>query len=135
MGCDGVFLRSFAMLNRFETPWVAILCYTGVAIIFLWTGSFGTLLTINVFFGRFMDILNAVSLWVLRRKHPDMHRPVKMLGYPVTLVFVIALTVLLAAQVPPMEIVWALVLCAIAVPVYAVAWAWHHRHGSQPHQP
>ena len=130
MGRDGVFLRSFGSLQkRFGTPWVAIICYAVVAIIFLWTGSFYTLLMMNVFFGRFMDLLIAVSLWWLRRKHPEMERPLKMWGYPVTLILVIALTAFLASQIDPMQIVWALVLCAIAVPVYAIAWAWNKRSG------
>lgn len=128
MGRDGVFLRSFGLLHKkYETPWVAILCYTAVGIVFLWTGSFYTLLMMNVFFGRFMDILIAVSLWWLRRKHPEMERPLKMWGYPVTLILVIALTAFLASQIDPMQIVWALVLCAIAIPVYAVAWLWNNK--------
>lgn len=129
MGRDGVFLRSFGNLHqRYATPWVAIICYTGVSLIFLWTGSLYTLLMMNVFFGRFMDLLIAASLWVLRRKQPEMERPVKMWGYPVTLILVLALTALLASQIDPMQIVWALVLCAIAVPVYAIAWAWNKHH-------
>jgi len=131
MGRDGVFLRSFATLHkRYGTPWVSIASYTGVGIIFLWTGQFGTLLMMNVFFGRFMDLLIAVSLWWLRRKQPDMERPLKMWGYPVTLILTILLTAFLASQIDPMQIVWALVLCAIAVPVYFLAWLWNKHRGT-----
>lgn len=122
MGRDGVFLSVFGKAHqKYGTPYIATICYCAFSVILLWMGNFTTLLMMCVFIARIMDALIAISLAVLRKRQPDMERPIKMKGYPVTLILVTALTIFLAAQVPGKQILFSLLLCAIGIPVYFIS--------------
>lgn len=121
MGRDGVYPFLMAKTHpKYDTPYVAISFYGIFAIVLLWLGSFSTLLMMCVFIARVMDVLVAASLMVLRKKFPEMPRPFKMKGYPVTLFIAIALCLFLAFQVPVQQMVYSIVLCIVGLPVYFI---------------
>lgn len=128
---DGSYPYPLAKVHpKTDTPYVAIGCYAVFAIILLWLGSFTTLLGMCVFIARIMDVFVALSLAILRKKRPDMERPFKMLGYPVTLVIAIVLCIIFACQVPAERILLSVILCAIGIPVYFVTQFVNKRHAA-----
>ncbi|MFR3751193.1 MAG: APC family permease [Enterocloster sp.] len=69
MSQNGLMFKSFGRLhNRYNTPYIPTLFICLTALIFVWTGSFGTLLGINVFAGRILECIVCLSLLVLRKK-------------------------------------------------------------------
>ena len=118
---DGSFPYPLAKVHpKTSTPYVAISCYALFAVLLLWLGNFTTLLGMCVFIARIMDVFVALSLAVLRKKRPDLDRPFKMIGYPVTLLIAIVLCVVFACQVPLERILLSVILCAVGVPVYFI---------------
>ena len=69
---------------RAGTPGVATALQTGVALILLWTGSFENLIIYAGVGLSIFSMLAVSSIYVLRLKRPDMHRPFRTPGYPVT---------------------------------------------------
>jgi APA family basic amino acid/polyamine antiporter len=85
MARDGLFFKSLAGVHkRYHTPHKAIIAMGVWSIILSLWGSFEKLFTYVVlgewvFFG-----MTAAAVIVLRKKKPDLHRPYKTFGYPVT---------------------------------------------------
>src|SRR5207244_10218361 len=74
--------------------------------------------------------LAAAAVFVLRRRRPDLPRPVRVLGYPVVpLLFVLASLLILgnALREHPAATGFAFLIIALGVPVYS--W-WTRRRGS-----
>jgi APA family basic amino acid/polyamine antiporter len=83
---DGVFLESAGRVHpRFGTPHVAImlLCVWSLILLFGSGGRIGTLLSGVVFADWIFFGLGAASVFVLRRRRPDVERPYRVWGYPV----------------------------------------------------
>jgi APA family basic amino acid/polyamine antiporter len=85
MAKDGLFFRAMASVHpRFRTPHVSILVVGGWSILLGMSGTFEQLLR-YVIFGHWIFMGLAVSaVFVLRKKRPDLVRPYRALGYPVT---------------------------------------------------
>ncbi len=96
MARDGVFFRSLAVVSpRFGTPALAITATAVWSAVLAATGSFEQLLTYVVFTGWFFYGLGATSVFVYRRRQPDLHRPFRVPGYPVTPMLFVASAALL----------------------------------------
>lgn len=136
MGRDGVFPKSFGKIHpKYETPYVSICVYSAFAIILVLSGSFYTLLMMGTFIGRLLEVLVATSLVVLRKKHPEMERPLKMWGYPATIIIVILLTTTLAFLVPPKEMLYGLVLASTSIPAYIIFSYLRKKSNNTPQMP
>jgi APA family basic amino acid/polyamine antiporter len=89
------FLILFSILGAANqnmlTPHVSIIAITIWSIILTLTGSFQQLFT-YVIFGEWIFFgLTVAAVIVLRKKRPDLHRPYKTWGYPITpIIFVLA---------------------------------------------
>jgi APA family basic amino acid/polyamine antiporter len=85
MAKDGLFFRKMASVHpKFHTPHVSILVVGTWSIILSLSGTFEQLLR-YVVFGHWIFMGLAVSaVFVLRKKRPDLRRPYRTLGYPVT---------------------------------------------------
>ncbi|OGD29326.1 MAG: hypothetical protein A2Y56_10625 [Candidatus Aminicenantes bacterium RBG_13_63_10] len=85
MARDGLFFKSLAGIHpKFHTPHLAIIAMGVWSIVLSLWGSFEKLFTYVilgewVFFG-----MTAAAVIVLRKKRPDLKRPYKTFGYPVT---------------------------------------------------
>lgn len=91
MARDRVFFRKMADVHpRFGTPAVAIFWSSIWAMCLAATGTFEQLLTYVVFVGWIFYGLGAVSIFVYRRREPDMVRPFRVPGYPVTPILFVA---------------------------------------------
>ncbi len=94
MARDGVFFRRFAEIHpHYGTPATAIVWSAICALVFAATGTFEELLTYVVFAGWIFYALGAASIFVYRRRHPEMPRPFRVPGYPWTpWLFILAAT-------------------------------------------
>jgi N-acyl-D-aspartate/D-glutamate deacylase/amino acid transporter len=92
MARDGVFFQKLAEVHpRFRTPAFAIVAGSAWAAILAASGTFEQLLTYVVFAGWNFYGLGAMSIFVYRRRAPEMARPFRVPGYPLTpLLFVLA---------------------------------------------
>jgi APA family basic amino acid/polyamine antiporter len=85
LGQDGAFLPSAGKVHpRFGSPHIALVMLGGWSLVLLIAtrGRIGTLLSGVVFADWIFFGLGAASVFVLRRTHPKLHRPYRVLGYP-----------------------------------------------------
>jgi basic amino acid/polyamine antiporter, APA family len=128
---DGLFFRKFAEIHpRNQTPSFAILAQCACAAVLLITGSYETLVDYAMFALWLSYALMVAGVIVLRRKRPDLPRPYRMWGYPVTPVLFLAITawflinLLITRPIPSLA---SLALIATGIPVYFL-WmrrGWH----------
>jgi APA family basic amino acid/polyamine antiporter len=124
MARAGQFPRVAARLSkRGGTPLVATALQTGVALLLLWSGSFENLI---IYAGLGLSIFSALavsSIYVLRLKHPELDRPFRTPGYPVTpavfLLVTLALALATARQHPQVALYVVLSILA-GVPIYHI---------------
>jgi len=90
---DGLFFRRFATVHpRHQTPSFAIIAQAVWAAVLLVTGSFESLLDYAMFALWLSYGAMVAGVIVLRVKRPDLERPYRMWGYPVTPVLFLAIT-------------------------------------------
>ena len=91
---DGLFFARFGEIHpRFETPGFAIVCGGIWTAILVLSGSYDTLYSYAILAGWIFYTMSVTAVMVLRRKLPDLHRPYRMWGYPVTLWLFVAVSV------------------------------------------
>ncbi len=83
MSRDGFLPSQAARVNKGGTPIIALLATVLLVIIFALSGTFETLLAIAAFLGLAGDSVVYLSLFILRRKEPDLPRPYRAYGYPI----------------------------------------------------
>jgi len=83
MSCDGLFFRQGAKVNPGGTPTVALFLSTIVGVLFV-LGTFELVIDMLSFFFVVNYALSYYSLFVLRKKEPEMPRPYRAWGYPWT---------------------------------------------------
>jgi APA family basic amino acid/polyamine antiporter len=83
MSCDRLFFRQAAKVNKGGTPVLALLLSTTVGIVFI-LGTFERVIAMLSFFFVANYTLSYVSLFILRKREPDMPRPYRAWGYPWT---------------------------------------------------
>ena len=84
MADDRLFFRGVAHIHpRFKTPSVAIVLTAGLGIVFVLARTFEQLADTFVLALWPFYALGAAAVFVLRRRRPDVHRPVQVWGYPV----------------------------------------------------
>ena len=96
MARDGLFFKSLAKVhNRFHTPVNAIIAQSAWAILLLlFWGTFEDLITYVVFTDWIFFCLTAAAIFVFRRTEKDKIRPYRTLGYPVTPIIFISISLL-----------------------------------------
>jgi APA family basic amino acid/polyamine antiporter len=130
MAADGSFFRGVAAIHpRFRTPVTAILLQSGWAILLiLFWRTFDRLISYVVFTDWIFFGLAGAAVFVLRRKLPDIARPYRTWGYPVTPLFFtgIAAWFVLNTLVQQPAQAWAGLLFLFGgIPVYFI---WRRRH-------
>src|SRR5206468_3532381 len=122
MARDGLFFRSIGKVHpEFRTPANSILLLSLWSCIVVLSGWFDDLYNFVIFGSWILYLLTAASVFVLRRRRPEMSRPYRVIGYPIVpVLFVIVALVLLlqTLQSRPRESLMGLGLMAIGVPFY-----------------
>jgi APA family basic amino acid/polyamine antiporter len=83
MSRDSLLPRQGAKVNEGGTPTVALLITVALMMIFALSGTFETLLAIAAFLSLVGDSVVYLTIFVLRRREPDLPRPFRAIGYPV----------------------------------------------------
>jgi APA family basic amino acid/polyamine antiporter len=124
MADDGLFFRKIASIHpRFKTPHVAIGLAAVLASIFVMFRNFEQLADAFVLGIWPFYAGGAAAVYSLRRARPDLQRPYRVPGYPVTPAVFIAAAILLLVNAFVAERM-ALVVFAIIAAGIPVFWIW-----------
>lgn len=120
-------------VNAGGTPVPALLAGTAVALVFILSGTFDTVLALLAFFFVANYVLTFVALFVKRRRAPDAPRPFRVPGYPVVPALALAgslLFLLAALWSDHVHSLLALALLGLSWPTYRAQAAWMKRTAS-----
>ena len=133
MSRDGVFFAKLAEVHpRFNTPAIAIVTSSVWAMILAATGTFEQLLTYVVFVGWIFYALGALAIFAYRRREPELYRPFRTPGYPVTpILFVLSAAAIVINTVvtQPRNVIFAIGLMVLGIPAY---YMWRSRLAKAP---
>ncbi len=118
---DGLFSLKGAQVSRGGTPFVALFLTTLLAILLVATGTFERLLGMTAFLYVAIYTTGFASLFVLRKREPELPRPYRAWGYPWTTLIVLigSLVFLVGALVSDTaNSIYAVLLIAISYPVH-----------------
>lgn len=114
MSRDGLFFSSFKKIHpKYKTPNVALVAQGAWASVLLLTAAladsaYEAMIDFFSFTSTVFNIMTFASVWVLRRKFPEIERPYRVWGYPLTLFLVLSIQIwflvitLITAFVPSM---------------------------------
>lgn len=124
MAKDGLFFKWFEKIHpQYKTPVPALIASAVVSIALIFVGSFSQLTTMVVFSQWIFYILTISSVFILRKKYPDMERPYKVIGYPVLpiLVILVSLFILINTLIgDPRSSLIGLIVPIVGIPVYFI---------------
>jgi APA family basic amino acid/polyamine antiporter len=130
MSCDGLFFRRAARVNPGGTPVLALFLSTVAGLLFLLTGTFERVIAMLSFFFVANYALSYASLFVLRKREPEMARPYRAWGYPWTTGIALVASVLFlvgSILTDQNNAPWALAILVLSYPVFRVLkWVAQH---------
>lgn len=91
MAEDGHFFRNHARLNKAGVPQVALISQAVISIILVMLRNLDQLTSLVVFAGMVYNTLCIIAVIIYRKKFPDMKRPYKAWGYPVTVILAVVI--------------------------------------------
>lgn len=124
MSRDGLFTERAATVNSGGTPTGALLMSATVAVLFILSGTFERVIAVLAFFFVANYTVSFVSVFVLRRREPNLPRPYRAWGYPWTtgLALVGSIAFLIGAVASDTRnSASALILLAASYPVFAIS--------------
>lgn len=122
MSRAGYFPDILAKVNKNGTPVNAIILPSLIGMIFILTGKTATIIVISTFGAVLLYIISMVSLFILRKKQPNLERPFKVY-YPLVpaVALVTAVILLIAISVSnAATITWVIGAFAIAICYYFI---------------
>jgi APA family basic amino acid/polyamine antiporter len=120
MSCDGLFFRPVTKVNAGGTPTIALLLSTIAGVLFV-LGSFERVIAMLSFFFVANYTLSYASLFLLRKKEPNMARPYRAWGYPWTTGIALVLSgIFLVGSIvtDQKNAPWALAMLVLSYPVF-----------------
>jgi APA family basic amino acid/polyamine antiporter len=135
MSDDGLVPRAASAVNRGGTPTGATVASTAVALAFIATGAFTTIIAVLAFFFVANYVLAFACVFVLRRREPETPRPYRAWGYPWTTgAALLGSLAFLAGSVAsdPRTTLYAGAVLGASVPAYLLAARWINRHPASP---
>jgi APA family basic amino acid/polyamine antiporter len=121
MSRDGLLPPLFARVNTGGTPTVGLLASTGAAVLFISWGGFQQVLAVLAFFFVANYVMAFLAVFVLRARQPDLPRPFRAPGYPITTGLALLISVLFLASAVVADTrnsLWAILVLAASYPVY-----------------
>ena len=126
MAKDGIFFRKLAEVHpRFHTPAVAIVALGVWSAVLSLMGQFQQLISYTMFVAWIFYGLGAASIFVYRRKFPELARPYRVPGYPWTPLLFVGVAFALVLNVivsTPKQASLGLAIVGIGLPAYFI-WA------------
>jgi APA family basic amino acid/polyamine antiporter len=122
MARDGLFFKSAAKVHpKFFTPGNSVIMLCVWSSVVVLSGWYDDLYNFVIFGSWILYLMTTLSVFVLRRKQPDLPRPYRTLGYPIVPVLFVAVAAFLllsTLQTRPRESLMGLFLMALGVPFY-----------------
>ena len=122
MARDGYFFSALGVVHpKFKTPSFSMIVLCAWSCVLILSGWYEQLYEFVIFGSWILYAMTAASVFVLRRKKPDMPRPYHVLGYPlVPAFFVLVASVLLVSTLlhSPRESIMGLGFMALGIPLY-----------------
>jgi APA family basic amino acid/polyamine antiporter len=122
MARDGYFFKAIADVHpKYKTPGNSMIALCVWSAILILSGWYEQLYNFVIFGSWILYAMTAASVFVLRRKRPNMPRPYRVTGYPlVPFLFVLVAVVLLGSTLgnSPRESLMGLGFMAIGIPLY-----------------
>lgn len=118
---DGFFMKSGAVVNKGGTPIVSLILSAVFALILLMIGSFEILFTVSSSFSIIVWGLAYAALVKLRKSNPELPRPCKSWGYPITSVLMIAISLVLLVGIvvgDKVSMIAILVALVVSYPIF-----------------
>jgi basic amino acid/polyamine antiporter, APA family len=119
---DGLFFRSAARVHpAFHTPGVSILMLSAWSSVLVLSGKYEELFDFVIFGSWILYAMATASVFVLRRKRPELPRPYRTFGYPVVpFLFLVGATVLEISTLwtKPTESIAGILLILLGLPFY-----------------
>ena len=120
LGRDGYMPAFLSKLNKWGSPSYGLLVPGAISFFLAMTGKTDTMVIISVFAAIIMYMMSIISLFILRRKEPNLSRPFKV-AYPIVPIISLITVVLLfvCAFVYYIEIlIWVVIVYAAAICYY-----------------
>lgn len=133
IGQDYAVFRRLARTNSRGIPVLAILVQSAGVLLLLVTSTFQILLVYAQFILGLSSALTVFGVFVLRRRAPDLERPYRVWGYPLTPLFFFLLSVLIVGFTfveRPWESIAGLLTVLLGLPVY-----WYSQRGRSARSP
>ncbi len=123
MARDGIFFKQVSLIHpKYNTPYNAIIFQSIWAIILvLFWGTFENLISYVVFTDWIFFALTAITVFIFRKKLKNVKREYKTLGYPVTPLFFIAVSIWFVINTlieKPEQAIAGIVMLGLGLPVY-----------------
>lgn len=122
MSRAGYFPAVLAKVNKQGTPVNAIILPSLVGMIFILTGKTATIIVISTFGAVVLYIISMISLFMLRKKQPNLERPYKVC-YPLVPAVALVTAVILLAAIAVSNaatIIWVIGAFALAICYYFI---------------
>lgn len=134
---DGYFFKALGEVHpRFRTPGLALIIQAAVAVVLIVVGgAFSELFSLAIFAEWMFYAIAASTIFVFRRRNPEMHRPFRTVGYPVVpLLFIGTAAVLLYFTFTQhlRNSIGGVVVMLLGIPVYLIFAARRKRGGASP---
>jgi APA family basic amino acid/polyamine antiporter len=92
MAKEGHFFKSYGKLHpKYNVPTTSLIGQAVISIVLVLLRNLDQLTSLVVFSGMLFNVLGVVAVIVYRKKFPNLERPYKAWGYPVTVIICIAL--------------------------------------------
>ncbi len=134
MAEEGVFFKRAGYVHpKYHTPVFSILFQSAWAIVLILSGNFLQLITYVAFTDWIFFALTAATVIIFRRKFPEMERPYRTWGYPITPVFFLLVSTWFVINTlfnSPTQALAGIGFLVLGVPVYYV-WG-RKRQASKP---
>ena len=121
MGKDRLFWHGAAEVNAGGTPDISLLISSAIAVAFIVTGTFETVLAKLAYFFVAIYALSFTSLFVMRRREPNAERPFRAKGHPITTAIALIASVAFligAIAGDTRNSLWAVGLLVASYPIY-----------------
>jgi APA family basic amino acid/polyamine antiporter len=122
MARDGLFFKTAAKVHpKFFTPGNSVIMLSVWSSVVVLSGWFDDLYNFVIFGSWILYLMTTLSVFVLRRKQPDLVRPYRTLGYPFVPVLFVAVAAFLLVNTlntRPRESLMGLFLMGLGVPLY-----------------
>jgi len=121
LGRDGLFTKKITTVSESGTPRRALLLTVVFILLLIASGSVEVLIAVSAFFYVANYFLGFSSLVHLRKKEPDLQRPFKTWGYPVTtLIFLVGSLLFLIGDIfgDPVNALFAFIFIVVTFPAY-----------------